>query len=38
LLGPGSIHVAHTSEERIPKCEIVEAIKIYKRMVNELQQ
>lgn len=36
LLGPGSIHVAHTSEERIPKREILEAIQIYKRMVKQL--
>jgi acetylornithine deacetylase len=38
LLGPGTIHVAHTSEERIPKREIVEAIQIYKRMVKQLIQ
>jgi acetylornithine deacetylase len=38
LLGPGSIHVAHTSEERIPKREIEEAIQIYKRMVKQLLQ
>ena len=37
LLGPGTIHVAHTSEERIPKREIIEAIQIYKRMVRHLQ-
>ena len=36
LLGPGSIHVAHTSEERIPKNQIVEAIQIYKRMIAQL--
>jgi acetylornithine deacetylase len=38
LLGPGSIHVAHTSEERIPKAEITAAIQIYKRMVKALSQ
>ena len=38
LLGPGSIHVAHTSEERIAKKEIVDAIQIYKRMVKQLTQ
>jgi acetylornithine deacetylase len=38
LMGPGSIHVAHTSEERIPKREILEAIQIYKRMVKQLIQ
>ena len=37
LLGPGTIHVAHTSEERIPKREIIEAIQIYKKMVRHLQ-
>jgi acetylornithine deacetylase len=36
LIGPGSIHVAHTSEERIPKAQIVEAVQIYKRMVRQL--
>jgi acetylornithine deacetylase len=36
LLGPGSIHVAHTLEERVPKSELVEAVQIYKRMVTEL--
>jgi acetylornithine deacetylase len=37
LLGPGSIHVAHTAEERIPKNQILEAVQIYKRMVRQLQ-
>jgi acetylornithine deacetylase len=37
LLGPGSIHVAHTAEERIPKSQILEAVQIYKRMVRQLQ-
>lgn len=37
LLGPGTIHVAHTSEERIPKREIIEAIQIYKKMVRHLK-
>jgi len=36
LLGPGSIHLAHTAEERIPKNEILEAIEIYQRMAKEL--
>jgi acetylornithine deacetylase len=36
LIGPGSIHLAHTSEERIPKAQIVEAVQIYKRMVQQL--
>jgi acetylornithine deacetylase len=36
LIGPGSIHVAHTSEERIPKEQILEAVQIYKRMAQQL--
>jgi len=36
LLGPGSIHVAHTAEERIPKRQIPDAIQIYKRMIRQL--
>jgi acetylornithine deacetylase len=36
LVGPGSIHVAHTSEERIPKKELSEAVDIYSRMATQL--
>jgi acetylornithine deacetylase len=36
LVGPGSIHVAHTSEERIPKKELSEAVDIYARMATQL--
>ena len=36
LIGPGSIHVAHTSEERIAKKELLEAAEIYKKMVAQL--
>jgi acetylornithine deacetylase len=36
LIGPGSIHVAHTSEERIPKRELGDAIEIYRRLVQRL--
>jgi acetylornithine deacetylase len=36
LIGPGSIHVAHTAEERIPKSELLDAIGIYTRMVQRL--
>lgn len=36
LLGPGTIHVAHTSEERIPKAEIMKAIQIYQNMARQL--
>ena len=36
LFGPGSIHVAHTAEERIPKKEMLAAIEVYKRLVKQL--
>jgi acetylornithine deacetylase len=36
LIGPGSIHVAHTAEERIAKKELLEAVEIYSRMVSQL--
>jgi len=36
LLGPGSIHVAHTSEERVPKKELLAARGIYRQMVKTL--
>ena len=36
LIGPGSIQVAHTLEERVPKAELVEAVGIYQRMVRQL--
>jgi acetylornithine deacetylase len=36
LIGPGSIHVAHTAEERIAKKELLEAVEIYVRMVTQL--
>ena len=36
LIGPGSIHVAHTSEERIPKRQLLEAVPLYKRLVKHL--
>jgi acetylornithine deacetylase len=36
LIGPGSIHVAHTEEERIPKKELTDAVAIYARMVTQL--
>ena len=37
LLGPGSIHVAHTSEERISKRELSEAVGLYAEIVKRLQ-
>jgi acetylornithine deacetylase len=36
LIGPGSIHLAHTAEERVPKKELVEAVEIYARMTKRL--
>ena len=36
LIGPGSIHLAHTNEERIPKSELTAAVDIYARMVRQL--
>lgn len=36
LVGPGSIHVAHTLDERVPKKQLIEAIEIYKRLVTQL--
>ena len=36
LVGPGSIHVAHTSEERIPKAQLLEAVDLYKKLIEQL--
>lgn len=36
LVGPGTIHVAHTAEERIPKNQLTEAVSLYQRMVRQL--
>lgn len=36
LIGPGSIHVAHTAEEHISKKELSDAVDIYARMVTQL--
>ena len=36
LIGPGSIHVAHTAEERIAKKELCDAVEIYARMTTQL--
>jgi acetylornithine deacetylase len=37
LLGPGTIHVAHTSEERIAKSDLLQAVKLYADAVRQLQ-
>lgn len=36
LLGPGTIHVAHTSEERIAKRDLAAAVDLYQRVVKDL--
>jgi acetylornithine deacetylase len=36
LIGPGSIHVAHTADEHISKRELTDAVEIYARMVRTL--
>ncbi|HTQ54579.1 MAG TPA: M20/M25/M40 family metallo-hydrolase [Bryobacteraceae bacterium] len=36
LIGPGSIHVAHTLDERIPKRQLEDAVGIYQNMVIQL--
>jgi acetylornithine deacetylase len=36
LMGPGSIHVAHTLEERVPKKQLVEAVELYQKVVTQL--
>jgi len=37
LIGPGSIHVAHTSEERVAKQDLRDAVEIYTRLVRQCQ-
>ncbi len=36
LMGPGSIHVAHTSEERVEKAQLLEAVDIYQNLAQRL--
>jgi acetylornithine deacetylase len=36
LLGPGSIHVAHTDNEHVRIAELVHAIDLYERLAGEL--
>ena len=38
LIGPGSIHVAHTAEERIPKNQLEEAVGLYKQLIDRLSR
>ena len=37
LFGPGTIHVAHTLDERVPKRQLLDAVEIYQKMVVQLQ-
>jgi acetylornithine deacetylase len=36
LIGPGSIHVAHTLDEKVSKRQLLEAVDIYRTMVERL--
>ncbi len=36
LLGPGSIHVAHTPHEKLAKKELLEAVELYVEVVKQL--
>jgi acetylornithine deacetylase len=36
LIGPGSIHVAHTLQECVPKSQLLQAVQIYQEMVKLL--
>ncbi len=36
LLGPGSIHVAHTPDERVSKRELLECVDLYVELAGEL--
>jgi acetylornithine deacetylase len=38
LLGPGSIHVAHTPDEKISKKELLEAVELYVELATQLVQ
>jgi acetylornithine deacetylase len=38
LIGPGTIRVAHTDDEHVPKAQLIEAANIYERMVRQLME
>jgi acetylornithine deacetylase len=38
LIGPGAIHVAHTTQERIAKSQLTEAVILYKQLVERLSR
>jgi len=37
LLGPGTIHVAHTDHESVRKSDLIRAVELYSRLVRELK-
>ncbi len=37
LIGPGTIHVAHSVDEHVPKKQLIEAVELYKSLVKQLQ-
>ena len=37
LIGPGTIHVAHSADEHVPKKQLHEAVELYKSLVKQLQ-
>jgi acetylornithine deacetylase len=38
LFGPGSIHVAHSDEERVSKSELTKAVESYQKIARQLVQ
>ena len=36
LIGPGSIHAAHTEDEKVAKAELIKAARIYAQLVRDL--
>ena len=36
LLGPGSIHVAHTPDEKIAKQELLDCVELYVKLASRL--
>ena len=38
LFGPGTIHVAHTLHEHVPKRQLLDAVEIYQKMIMQLQR
>jgi acetylornithine deacetylase len=36
LIGPGTIHVAHTAHEHIPKDQLVASVDIYESLCRQL--